>query len=175
MSPSSCLAERIWARSHLAVSHLLASSRAAAAGTRVGCLNRVGKGVSPTCGLPSLFLPMAGSVGSAGARWALHRDRDACLLSCCPTTPLRPCFSPREGKGLLDVPGMVQGWGGRRQSLLAKCLRAPCVLLSARPLGIRAQGQLCNTAVLCLSSPGVFGVPGLHCFSREHPSGSYCL
>ena len=65
------------------------------------------------------------------------------------------------------------GW--EKAKLARKCLQAPCVLPSAGASGIRARGQLCDTAVLRLSSPGVFGVPGLHCSSQKHPSGSYCF
>lgn len=73
---------------------------------------------------------------------------------------------------------MSQGWfgvGWEKAKLARKCLQAPCVLPSAGPLGIGAWGQQCDTAVLCLSSSGFSGVPGLHCSSWEHLSSSYCL
>lgn len=50
--------------------------------------------------------------------------REACLLSCSPTTPVCPCFSPREGESLLDIPPVAQWWGGRRQSLLENACKS---------------------------------------------------
>lgn len=73
--------------------------------------------------------------------------RDACLLSCSTylsTTPLRPCFSPWKGKGLLDVPGVAQGWGGRRQSLLENtCKPRVCSLVPG--LWVSGHGDSCVT------------------------------
>lgn len=139
---------RIWAWSHPAASHLLASSRAAATQMCVGCPGRVGKGVSPACVLPSPCPPVS------------QRADSASVCQCCIGTEDMLCFGPWEGKGLLGVPGVAQRWSGRKQNLLENACK-PCVCyLVPAPWG-SGHGHSCVTPLS--SSPGVFGVPRLHC------------
>lgn len=70
-------------------------------------------------GFPSLAAALSSSKGSASSCWALPWNGEMCAFFPAALPPhCAHAFSPWEEKGLIDVPGVAQGWDGRRQSLL---------------------------------------------------------